>query len=392
MRTRRGGLGPRRSRQTSRVLDGPALAGLKSVLEAHTTLRISEDDRLTYFATFQEGFDRAAAATGGPIDYVYDIGGHSVRMRFAGKGLVPHLTPAFAHLRGGQTVSPDLTICLWDSVTTDTPPPLLLSSLLYLLELRWFELRSNRREIKGYHSDRIRTMFHFGPNILSAMDTNENIAIYWIWDARATPYYEKGYPLTKILNWWTENRSLQCVHAAAIGTPQGGVLLAGKSGSGKSTTSLLCLNSELSYVSDDTSLVAWNPEPYVFSLYNTAKLMSLELLPHLEGCVTNREWGNGEKALIFLHEHFPDKLVRGFPLKGILLPKVSGQPRTVLRDASPAAALKALAPSTIYQLAGSGQQELTKMARLVRQVPSYHLELGTDLREIPDVIMKVVSS
>jgi len=31
------------------------------------------------------------------------------------------------------------------------------------------------------------------------------------------------------------------------------------------------------------------------------------------------------------------------------------------------------------------------MSRLVRQVPCYHLELGTDLREIPDLIMKVVS-
>jgi hypothetical protein len=234
-------------------------------------------------------------------------------------------------------------------------------------------------------------MFHFGPNILSAMDMKENVAVYWIRDARTTPYYEKGYPLTKILNWWTENRDLQCVHAAAIGSPQGGVLLAGRSGSGKSTTSLLCLNSELSYVSDDTSLVAWNPQPYVFSLYNTAKLMSLGLLPHLTACVANRQRENGEKALMFLHDHFPQKLIRGFPLKAILLLQVSGEPRSVVRRASPVAALKALAPSTIYQLAGSGQPELTKMSRLVRQVPSYHLALGTDLRQIPDVILKVVS-
>jgi hypothetical protein len=359
---------------------------------AHTTLPVNENDRMTYFATMQEGFDRAAAAVGGSIDHAYDIGGHRVRMRFAGEGLIPHLTPAFAHLRSTCEVDPDLTICLWDSVTTDTPPPLLLSSLLYLLELRWFELLSSRREINGYHSDRIRTMFHFGPNILSAMDTKANIAIYWIRDARATPYYEKGYPFTKIFNWWTETKSFQCVHAAAIGVQEGGVLLAGKSGSGKSTTSLLCLNSELSYASDDTSLVAWNPDPYVFSLYNTAKLISMRLLPHLESYVTNRQRVEGEKALMFLHEHYPQKLIRGFPLKAILLPSVSGQPRTHLRKASPFSALKALAPSTIYQLAGSGQQELSKMSRLVREVPCYHLDLGTELQEIPDVIMKVVSS
>jgi hypothetical protein len=361
------------------------------VLEAHTTLRINENDRLTYFATLREGFERAAAAAGGSIDHAYEIGGYSVRMRFAGEGLIPHLTPAFAHLRTASSAAPDLTICLWDSVTTQTPPPLLLSSLLYLLELRWFELLSSRREIKGYHSDRIRTMFHFGPNILSAMDMKDSVAVYWIKDARNTPYYEKGYPLTKILNWWTENRNLQCVHAAAIGTQQGGVLLAGKSGSGKSTTSLLCLNSKLSYVSDDTSLVSWNPEPYVFSLYNTAKLMSLGLFPHLEAYVSNLQRTSGEKALMFLQEHFPHKLIRGFPLKAILLLHVSGKPHSELSHASPFTALKALAPSTIYQLAGTGQAELTKMSRLVRQVPCYRLELGTDLREIPEVILQVVS-
>ena len=270
--------------------------GRKTVLEAHTTLRVNDDDRLAYFASFQAGFDRAASAVGGLIDHVYDIGGHSVRMRFAGGG--PRFAPDAGFCASSLRFccgcgSDDLPVGR-ECDRTDTPPPLFLSSLLYLLELRWFELLSSRREIKGYHGDRIRTMFHFGPNILSAMDMEENVAIYWIRDARNTPYYEKGYPLTKIFNWWTETRNLQCVHAAAVGTPEGGVLLAGKSGSGKSTTSLLCLNSELLYVSDDTSLVAWNPEPYAFSLYNTAKLMSFGLLPHLEGYVTNQQWRQRE--------------------------------------------------------------------------------------------------
>jgi hypothetical protein len=100
----------------------------------------------------------------------------------------------------------------------------------------------------------------------------------------------------------------------------------------------------------------------------------------------------GEKALMFLHQHYPHKLIDGFPLKAILLPRVSGNPRTILREASAISALKALAPSTIYQLAGSGQQELAKMSRLVREVPCYHLDLGTDLKSIPEIIMNVVKN
>src|SRR5215470_7062305 len=154
MRTRLAGRGPRRDRRASRAgLYRAPGDKVPVVLEAHTTLRINENDRLAYFATLREGFDRAAATVGGSIDRVYDIGGHPVRLRFAGPGLMAHLTPAFDHLRSESTGCAELTIHLWDSVTTDTPPPLLMASLLYLLELRWFELLSSRREIRGYHSD-----------------------------------------------------------------------------------------------------------------------------------------------------------------------------------------------------------------------------------------------
>jgi hypothetical protein len=50
----------------------------------------------------------------------------------------------------------------------------------------------------------------------------------------------------------------------------------------------------------------------------------------------------------------------------------------------------ALAPATIYALPQAGQPAMQLLARLVREVPNYKLELGTDLAEIPQVIQQLL--
>ncbi|MFM6846780.1 MAG: serine kinase, partial [Dolichospermum sp.] len=77
--------------------------------------------------------------------------------------------------------------------------------------------------------------------------------------------------------------------------------------------------------------------------------------------------------------------------KAVLVPQITGKLETHLRPMSAGAALRALAPSTIFQLAGSGQTALQIMSSLVKQVPCYVLQLGTDMVQIPDVILRLLS-
>jgi hypothetical protein len=51
----------------------------------------------------------------------------------------------------------------------------------------------------------------------------------------------------------------------------------------------------------------------------------------------------------------------------------------------------ALAPSTIFQLRGAGQADLTFMAALTRLIPSFILELGIDTSNIPNIILDLLS-
>ncbi len=361
--------------------------------QSNPNLLIEECDRLAYFHLVYEGFQRAAQVSGS-VDYFYRIGSYTLCLRFAGLGLIPQITPALSHLVTSPTANPDLTICLWDNASTATRLPLLIDSLLQLIRFHWTDYLGPRKEIKAYDGDRIRSNFHIGPNILSVLDKQQNLACYWIDDAQDIPYWEKGSPLQTILNWWTSDRQHQYVHAGAVGNASGGVLLAGKGGSGKSSTALACINSSLLYASDDYCLVTTEPQPYVYSLYNTAKLKGqadLERFPHLAPLVNNVERMGVEKAMLFLHEHHSDKIVRGFPIKAVLVPHVTGKLDTHLRPTSAGAALRALAPSTIFQLAGSGQSAFQMMSSLVKQVPCYALELGTDMAQIPEVISRLLS-
>lgn len=365
-----------------------------TTLRFDSTESYTEADRLAYFQTLLDGFARAEQGVGSVTRY-YSIGGYPVGLRFAGPALLPQLTPALAHLETAPTDQPALTVCLWDSASTGIHLPLLINSLVHLLRLRWFEQLDGRYAIKGYNGERIRTTFHLGPDILSALDGAANLAVYWVEDANGIPYYERGYPLQTLLNWWLGDHQRYFVHAGAVGRPDGGVLLAGQSGSGKSTTTLTCLESGLALAADDYTLVAVDPAPVGYSLYNTAKLRTAEDMgrfPHLVSRLSNSDRLAEEKPMLFLQQGFPDRVLTQFPIRAILLPQVTGGPTTSVKPVSPIIALKTLAPSTLLQLPGAGQASFRAMARLVRQVACYTLALGTDLALIPRVIDDVLGA
>ena len=351
--------------------------------------------QLALFDMISDGYQRAQAGAGGPVEHVYRIAGSTVRCCFAGPALVQVIDPAIAHLITEDAGPPDFEIFLFDSHSTGTSLPLLAASLIELLRYRWWEHLDNRREIKGFHGGRFKAVLHLGPDILSLLDTQTRTAYYWVEAADQVPYYEKGYPLTTLLNWWLGLTGQYFLHAAAFGTPAGGVLLPGKGGSGKSTTTLACIDSELQIVGDDYCVIDSQSPPRAYSLYNTAKLKAeadLERFRGFRSMVSNIEQLETEKALLFLHANFPGKMLAEMPIRTILIPEISGRPETRIRPARAADGLKALAPSTMFQLAGNGQPALQTMANLVRSTPCFTIELGTEIAAIPGVVQKFLQN
>jgi hypothetical protein len=315
----------------------------------------------------------------------YAVGGLTIRLIFAGPALIPYVTPALEHLEIPPQGEASLTVHVWDTETTGANMPRAPWSINYDVAFRG--------DVTGFNDGRYRTAYQPQAALLSMLDMETGTALYWTRDARLIPSYIVAVPLLYILNWWLRKHGLQIIHAAALCAPEGGVLLAGKGGSGKSNTALTCLNAGFAYAGDDYSLVSPGPEPTVHSLYNSGKTFAADIdhLPFLAPLITNPELLGEEKALYFLHRHFPEKLATCFPLKALLLPRVTGKPETVIRRATSAAAILALAPSTIAQLAGAGLEAHASIRDLVAAVPCYHLELGTEREKIPGVIRDLLN-
>jgi hypothetical protein len=334
-----------------------------------------------YFQSIYDLFESSQQVTR-PVQRSYMIGGYRIRLSFSGRALLS-LTRALEHLATDNDSTPELTICLWDSDSTGRR----------MISRPWEEDDFLARGvIQGYNTERIYTAFQHGSGAVSVLDTERNLAVFWAPDARL-PYWEYGSPLRSILHWWLLSRGLQLVHAAAVGNSSGGVLIGGKGGSGKSTTALACLESNLSYVGDDYTLLGLDFGPVVHSLYNSAKLNSdhVQRFPSLLAKIANPDRLAEEKALLFVNEHDPAKVAARLPVRAILLPRVTGLPETRLRRVSVAMALASLAPSTIFQLPRAGGEAFKFLAAFARPLPCFSLEAGTDLSTIPPLIERLLS-
>ena len=79
-------------------------------------------------------------------------------------------------------------------------------------------------------------------------------------------------------------------------------------------------------------------------------------------------------------------MARDFPLRAALAPRIAGHGAVTVTLLGEAALLAAFAPSTIFQLPGTGGHTLAALARLLANVPCYELRLGARVADIPGAI------
>jgi hypothetical protein len=338
---------------------------------------------------------RRATEVCDPVERFYEIGSRIAHLRFVGPTLVEPLTRAIGHLHHEPVGSPELTINIWDSKTTGVPLSPLLKALIDSIHANPFALLTPRHEIAALSNDRVAATYELGSGVLILFDRQRNEVVYWVRDPLNLPYYERGAPFRTAFSWGLSGHGVQCIHAGAVGTEQGAILITGRSGSGKSTTALACITSSLKYLGDDYCAFSTAGDPEVFSLYNTGKLnddADLERQPHFAPWIVNPERTGDEKYVMYLGEQVPDRIIRRAPLRAIVMPQIAETTRPRLTPASSAAAMRALAPTSMFQLPGAAGDALNRMAWLARTLPSYTLECGPDLAANTAVLEEFVGS
>jgi len=342
------------------------------------------------FGNMQRAFAEAMAKYPDEVcESFYLFGEQKVRIRIVGRQLAQQIFRPFSHLQLRQPThaTPRLRIDLWDDnrAKANANPRVQTTPA----GLRWTEITAQSADARfiGQHL----------PHTFSCLDRETQHIIGAIaWHERIF-IYERAKPLARLLLEWHNDQGMQIIHTGLVAQHGQGVLFAGKSGSGKSTTSLTCVCAGFDYLSEDyVGLERRHDGTFVgHSLYNSIFLESrhlrrfADLMPHaIKGRLPEEE-----KSVILLSQVFPEQLKRAVPIRALILPRVADTPVPHMRAASKGEALLALGPSSLLQIPnkGLGVQGLDKLAQLVERVPCYRLELGRDLSPIPSLVKDVIA-
>lgn len=323
-----------------------------------------------FFNDVIESYYKAVSSSSREIHRFYKIGCSQIELRFANSIGAPLITPAFEHLKTKKKEKDGLKIYLWDSSSTGVKFP----------QVPWKVSECiNRNQPWQFRSKRFNVLFQPENSTFNIMDHKLHKACFWIRDFQDLPQYEIGSPLLAILHWWFSSRDFQLIHAAAVGRQEGGVLIVGKGGSGKSSAALSCLQHDILYTGDDYCLVSNKQQPYVYSLYSTGKLnpQDISLFPFLKfSLYDSADSRKQEKSIYFIHRGFPEKILKKFPLKAVLIPKLNDCDSPDIKKASRASGLLSLGPSTIFQLPGFEVRTFRKLNEVIKKVPCYSFQLS----------------
>lgn len=345
----------------------------------------------TYVSLLKAGFHAACRASG-CVQRDLVIGGRGLRLRFAGSALVEPLSGALAHAERRIPVPPVATALLWDAASTGVPlPP---------VQWRARDLddygRARGYRVRDWDGERVYTALNgLGCGTITVFDVDSRTGIYATTDAAAVTVYERAAPLRSFLHWALAERGRHLVHAGAVGGPDGGVLVAGRSGSGKSTLALSCVAAGLGYLGDDYVLIDVNAAPPIaHAVHATAKLdVDATVWPDtLTPRVLRREASDSAKVVLDMYRHRPMALLSSVPVRAVVLPRARPGSPTRVRAASAAEGVRAVAPSTTLQHFGHERSGLATVAELMRGVPVYTIELGSDMASAVGAVASLMRS
>jgi hypothetical protein len=341
-----------------------------------------------WLASFDDAVARAYEAAAVNVR-ILSLAGLRIRLEMIGRAVPAAILPAVSHALvspddGQGEPAPHATLVVWDGSETGITPPRPTWSTQGWAQ---GDLLTVTREgfIAAYQSE--------GTCFAMFAPTQRRL-VAWIRDATNVPGYERAAPLRGPLSWLLSANGAQLAHAAAVATEGGAALLIGRGGSGKSTTAVLCLAAGLEYLGDDYVLLRTaDARAEVHTLYATAKLTgrALDQLPQFKALIDSPATSSN-KAVIQLAGIVPPKrMPPSRPISALILTSVGKARETTYKRAPAVLALKALAPTTLFQLPGAGAEALGRLAALVRNVPAYKMTLGSELDCIPAAVSAVIA-
>jgi hypothetical protein len=352
---------------------------------------ISPDVSSAGFNLVCESFEVARRTC--PDEYVesyYSLAGKGVCMRIVGRCLAATYRRAFAPLAQSAGSLPfSLTIDLWDESVTGIPYPLSLNSgaesQQQTPEGEWQSISEGGRWVWTEKAD-----------MASCLDQKVKRLVGWRARGEKLAKHERSKPFASILPWWLYHQGIDILHACTVARNGNGLLITGRSGIGKSTTTLSCMQAGFDCLGDD--YIAVTPHEggagsfIAHSIYQSVRFYADELyrFPTLHPYTLANEEPDDPKALVFLAEAYPGHLLSQTKISAIVLARRIDQPQTRFQGATRGETFKYVWGNSLVTPLGVGRTRFEHITQFVSSAPAYWLDLGHDLDLVPSVIAQLI--
>ena len=197
-------------------------------------------------------------------------------------------------------------------------------------------------------------------------------------------YSVYGHTLAGLFSRWASESDCMLLHAAAVGWRGKGVLVVGRSGSGKSTFSVSCLTAGLDFVSDDYTLISASGPLLAMPLYTSVAVNPdmYAKMPWLgdPSVEPSAAWCNGKYQFRLERQH----LCPALEIHGIIMPRISGEDAPSIRSVPAGSAMTQMLHSSLKQLDRNRDTELMRtFAARMGGLPVYEMSMSTDLTKNP---------
>ncbi len=320
-------------------------------------------------------FERAAVVRA-PIERCIRIADHAVRLQISAPTLAERLWPAFSGLEAPAAEDPDLTISCWDANATGVSAPRAPFSVREFLP---------NGMVRGHAEGRIRVTYDIWMRMITVYDRDRRHAWVCVADQSSVPLWLERAPFRTILRWWADDAALVPMHASAVATNGEAIVVAGASGSGKSTTGLACVAAGWEFIADDFCMITTGAEPMVHPVYCLAKLEpdALDRLPGLARFVVDPA---SEQLVV----DPTSRLGQSARLRAVLLASVTSSVSTSVTPIDTNTAFRTLVEASVLEGLGAGTRTLGALAALLRTVACAQIELGSDPERVVDMMQTVL--
>jgi hypothetical protein len=337
------------------------LEDLLALDPVHDVIAMTDEQR---YRELERAFESAARSSE-VRNYYVSIGGHNVKLCFAGNTLCDLLTPAIEHLRI-EPARVDLSLFVADSDSTGVSPHVDPESF-------GDDLIPNATRPSA-----IRCTYVPTSEMYCCLHPERACGFLWVRSHTTLQHWDISAPFRPLLGWWAESLGAQLAHGAVVGTRDVGILLGGESGVGKSTLTLACLQYGLVALGDDYVWVEPGEPAHAFSLYCTAKVAPRDLQSHFADLAAYAHHMEGDKTCLKLSGVPGMCLTLRLPLRAIAALRISGKRVPHIYPGSAIEVLNSVGPSSLRQLSGSTLNGLHRLGQIIGRSRLVVFDASTD--------------